>query len=911
MKNRFRRVLGSLLGSRPVDETPASSGGDTPAPDDGSVPPEDPGRALRGEAPSERDPEDEAAEGSASEVPVDSVREDRDGEEPAGAERQGSVVAEAPAPPQAPAASGPEPPHDADEPQAQTKKPQDDTTDSREPAPSTTTTSEEPGRGAVSGRKLSRKERARRKKQEATRRSGSGAAEPDADARAAARVGAEDATGVPEPLASGESTPSDTTLAGFSAAEGDAGPRQGQSPELPAPHPAPPAEDTPAEARAADDSPSLGAGDETAKASPPSAETPTGIEPAEFAAPSEAEPDRPVSPTSEPPAPVEPSEVHEDFDVPDRPRRNAEDMVRTFRDSPIMFFEQDAELRYVVVHNPPVLTEDLVVGKTDGDIFEPRDARRIVEIKRAVLEMGTSAREEIEVRLGGHGSSFELFVEPRRGQDGKVAGIVGILLEIGGRKRAEAAIIGDHDRLERRIVELDDELEIVRGALAEEETRRHRAEEAAQALQEQDSLTALPTRRVFNDRLAMSIVHSRRQRTKFAVVLLGLDGFRGINESLGRSVGDDLLRSVATVLEQCLRQGDTVSRLGGDEFVLLLPGFHRDDDVVRIAEKLRVSLRTPFTIGGRHVSVTGSLGIAVFPEDGADAESLLQNAAVALRRAKEKGGDAFDVHAPATSARATERLALESALRRALVGNSLTLHYQPIVEASTGKILSVEALLRFRNASGRLVPASEFLRELDATSLAVPLGLWSLRTACSQVRIWRDQGFGELSVAVNLTGRQLLHPSLVALVQRALGETGLPPDGLALEVGESDLVKSAEPALARLSELKKLGVRVAVDDFGTGEALLSRLHHFPVDGIKIDRSVIRGIESDESQKGVAAAAIALARARRLDVVAEGVETEGQRALLIRWRCDRLQGNLCGAPMPAQKMERELERSAKG
>ena len=186
-------------------------------------------------------------------------------------------------------------------------------------------------------------------------------------------------------------------------------------------------------------------------------------------------------------------------------------------------------------------------------------------------------------------------------------------------------------------------------------------------------------------------------------------------------------------------------------------------------------------------------------------------------------------------------------------------------------------MLRFRNASGRLVPASEFLRELDATSLAVPLGLWSLRTACAQVRIWRDQGFGELSVAVNLTGRQLLHPSLVALVQRALDETGLPPDGLELEVGESDLVKSAEPALARLSELKKLGVRVAVDDFGTGEALLSRLQHFPVDGIKIDRSVIRGIESDESQKGVAAAAIALARARHLDVVAEGVETEGQRS----------------------------------
>ena len=338
-----------------------------------------------------------------------------------------------------------------------------------------------------------------------------------------------------------------------------------------------------------------------------------------------------------------------------------------------------------------------------------------------------------------------------------------------------------------------------------------------------------------------------------------------------------LLRSVATVLEQCLRQGDTVSRLGGDEFVLLLPGFHRDDDVVKIAEKLRVSLRTPFTIGGRHVSVTGSLGIAVFPEDGADAESLLQNAAVALRRAKEKGGDAFDVHAPATSARATERLALESALRRALVGNSSDAPLSAHRRGLHREILSVEALLRFRNASGRLVPASEFLRELDATSLAVPLGLWSLRTACSQVRIWRDQGFGELSVAVNLTGRQLLHPSLVALVQRALGETGLPPDGL--DAGsrrersrQERGARSRSPLRAARSSACAWPWTISARARPSSRGSID----FPVDGIKIDRSVIRGIESDESQKGVAAAAIALARARHLDVVAEGVETEGQR-----------------------------------
>jgi len=463
--------------------------------------------------------------------------------------------------------------------------------------------------------------------------------------------------------------------------------------------------------------------------------------------------------------------------------------------------------------------------------------------------------------------------------------------------------------LEAEQKELRAEIAWLRGALGQQIAAKKRAEEEIRALADHDPLTGVASARRFADRLAVALIHAQRSRQKLAVVRLGLDNFAGTNERHGRTVGDDLLKSVALALETTLRQTDTIARMEGDEFAILLPGLKRDEDVGVVADKLRLSLRSPFTIGGHDLLVTASIGIALFPDDGPDQEGLTQSALVAMRRAKEKGGDTYDIHAPRTSALAAERLARERSLRRALVQGELALHYQPVVDCETGAIVGVEALLRWRNPE-RLVPAAEFVPLADVTGLAVPLGQWTLRHACVQARAWRDAGHEGLVVSVNVSARQLQHPALVKLVRRVLDEAGLPPDCLELEVPETELVRNPELSIERLSALKDLGLRLALDDFGTGDSVLSHLYRYPVDSLKIDGSVVRDMTSDRGHEAVARAGIALAKARRIKVVAEGVETEAQRILLASWFCDRMQGNLFGPPGTAADTERLLLRQRK-
>jgi diguanylate cyclase (GGDEF)-like protein len=437
--------------------------------------------------------------------------------------------------------------------------------------------------------------------------------------------------------------------------------------------------------------------------------------------------------------------------------------------------------------------------------------------------------------------------------------------------------------------------------------RRKQAESELSSLSDQDPLTGLPGRRLLNDRFSVAVAHAIRQRQKLALLLLDLDGLAEINEKWGRGLGDDLIRSMGALLERSLRQGDTIARLGGDEFTVLLPGVKKDEDVAVIAEKLRLALRSPFSIGGRELTATASIGIALHPDDGPDIESLLKCAHVALGRAKGKGGDSYDIHAPRSSAIAAERLALESALRKALVQQALSLVYQPIVACETGVIVGVEALLRWRNPDQQTMAAADFVPLADATGLSVPLGQWALRNACLQAKAWLDAGHAGIVIMVNVSPRQLQHPSLVKLVKRALEETGLPAAALELEVPEAELVRSPRHSIDRLAELKALGLRISIDDFGVGDSVLSQLHRYAVDALKIDRAVVRDIATDRNREAVATAVIALARARKLTVVAEGVETEAQRVLLARWQCDRIQGNLIGAPVAAAEIETLLAR----
>ena len=464
-----------------------------------------------------------------------------------------------------------------------------------------------------------------------------------------------------------------------------------------------------------------------------------------------------------------------------------------------------------------------------------------------------------------------------------------------------------------REIQLEDEVralrEEIRGldaSLASERAARTRLEEEIRALSDQDPLTGLASARRFSDRLTVAIVHARRHRHKLAVVQLGLDNFTRVNERLGRSHGDDLLRSVALALESTLRQGDTLARASGDVFTVLLPGIKRDEDVTVIADKLRLALRSPFSIGGHDLLVTASLGIALFPDDGPDPESLLQGATVSMKRAKQKGGDSWDVHAPRSRALAAERQATETQLRRALVQGELELYWQPVVECETGTIVSVESLLRWRREQG-MEKAADFVSLADIAGLAVPLGQWTLRAACVQGRKWHDAGHVGLAVSVNISQRQLQHAALVKLVRRVLDETGLPPACLELEVRESELMRNPDLAIERLTELRRLGLRIALDDFGTGDSRLAHLYRYPLDSIKIDGSVVSGAPANHEHEAVISAAIALARSRRLKVVAEGVETEAQRIHLVRWQCDRMQGNLCGAPATAAETERLLLR----
>jgi diguanylate cyclase (GGDEF)-like protein/PAS domain S-box-containing protein len=436
---------------------------------------------------------------------------------------------------------------------------------------------------------------------------------------------------------------------------------------------------------------------------------------------------------------------------------------------------------------------------------------------------------------------------------------------------------------------------------------RRRAEEQIKALAYHDALTGLPNRRLFGDRLAMAVAQAHRSRQRLAVLFLDLDRFKVINDSLGHGLGDRLLQEVAGRLQQALREGDTVARQGGDEFTLLLPAVHLALDVAKVAEKLLETLREPFRLEERELFVTASAGIALYPDDGADPETLIRNADTAMYRAKDQGRDTYQLYTAAMNATALERLALESSLRRALSQGELELHYQPLLELATGRVHGVEALLRWRHPERGLILPAEFVPLAELTGLILPIGPWVLRTACAQVRRWQESGSHGLGLAVNISTRQFQQADLVAEVRRALQDSGLPPHSLDLEVTESHAMQDAESATETLRALKALGVRLSIDDFGVGHSSLGYLKRLPIDTLKIDRSFVRDIDSDPDDAAIVTAVLALARTLKLQVVAEGVENEEQLAFLRGLGCDRMQGNLFSPALPAEECASLLAR----
>jgi diguanylate cyclase (GGDEF)-like protein/PAS domain S-box-containing protein len=436
-------------------------------------------------------------------------------------------------------------------------------------------------------------------------------------------------------------------------------------------------------------------------------------------------------------------------------------------------------------------------------------------------------------------------------------------------------------------------------------TERKRAEERIRSLAYHDTLTGLPNRLLFADRLGLAVAQAHRLGQRLAVLFLDLDGFKLINDSLGHSLGDRLLEVVAERIQGALREGDTVARLGGDEFTLLLPGVSRAEDAPKVAEKILETLRQPVAIDGRELYVTGSVGISLYPDDGSDPETLVRNADAAMYRAKDRGRDNYQLYAPAMNATAVERLALESSLRKALSQDALRLHYQPLLDLATGGVYGVEALLRWERPGHGLVFPDEFIPLAELTGLIIPIGPWVWRSACVQVKRWHSSGYRDLRLAVNLSARQFQQPDVAAQVTRALEETDFPPTHLDLEITESYAMQNPEAAIQTLRELKAVGVGLSIDDFGVGYSSLSYLKRLPIDTLKIDRSFVRDITTDPDDAAIVTAVIAMARTLELRVVAEGVETEPQRAFLAAQGCDRAQGFLWSRAVPPDECEKLL------
>jgi diguanylate cyclase (GGDEF)-like protein len=447
--------------------------------------------------------------------------------------------------------------------------------------------------------------------------------------------------------------------------------------------------------------------------------------------------------------------------------------------------------------------------------------------------------------------------------------------------------------------------------LDEERKRTSEASRQIEHLAYHDPLTDLPNRIFFLEELIDALELSERHGSGLAVLFLDLDRFKVINDSLGHGAGDDMLEILAERLRGALRQGDTVARQGGDEFTILLPALRHDLDIVNVAEKILSVVRQPMGLQGQEVVISASLGISRFPGDGRDPEELLKKADVAMYRAKELGGDSYQLYASSMDTHALERLSLENDLRKALANDEFVLHYQPILNARNGDIAGVEALLRWNHPTRGLMPPGEFLWLAEITGLSDLIDLWVLRTACAQVCAWRNEFALPLRVAVNLSARPFQHPDLIARVERVLLETGLAASALELEITETLAMQDAEASLAVLSGLKALGVRISIDDFGTGYSSLSYLTNFPINTLKVDGSFVRSLGGTRGSYEIASAVIALAHTLDIGVVAEGVELESQWLILREQGCDEVQGYLFSRPLaPAACLEFLLEREGR-
>jgi diguanylate cyclase (GGDEF)-like protein len=436
--------------------------------------------------------------------------------------------------------------------------------------------------------------------------------------------------------------------------------------------------------------------------------------------------------------------------------------------------------------------------------------------------------------------------------------------------------------------------------------QRKSAEDRLAYLAQYDPLTNLANRALFHDRLEHALARGDRRGGMLALLFLDLDRFKRVNDSLGHTGGDALLKEVARRIKGRLRESDTVARLGGDEFAIIIEDLSDARDAARVADDLVKILSEPFFLDGHEIPVSASVGIAVRPPS--DGDRLLKDADAAMYRAKKSGGNTHQFYTEEMNVQASERLVLERDLRRALDRDEFVLYYQPQVDLATGRVVGAEALLRWRHHERGLVSPADFIPVLEETNEIVAVGEWVLDEACRQASAWREAGFAPMRIAVNLSARQLGRESLVYAVERALDASGLDPEFLELEITESLLVEDEEAGIRSVELLKRAlpGLRISIDDFGTGYSSLYRLKTLPIERLKIDRSFINGVPRDQGDSAITSAVISLAHVIRLQVTAEGVETAEQLAFLRERNCDEAQGYYFSRPLPAHEFARLMD-----
>jgi diguanylate cyclase (GGDEF)-like protein/PAS domain S-box-containing protein len=469
--------------------------------------------------------------------------------------------------------------------------------------------------------------------------------------------------------------------------------------------------------------------------------------------------------------------------------------------------------------------------------------------------------------------------------------------DITARREAAEAIRLARDELEVRVLERTAELAGANALLQGEIVERRQAEARVHHMAYHDSLTGLPNRALLSDRLDRAMLAAQRSERNLAVMFIDLDRFKTINDSLGHMTGDQLLKEVASRLCRAVRASDTVARLGGDEFVVLVPGIRAVDEATHVAEKIIEALSESFPLEGRSLHITPSIGICVYPDDGADVETLMRHADAAMYHAKASGRNNYQFFKEAMNQTAAQHFELESSLRGALALNEFELHFQPIMDIGTRRLHTMEVLLRWRRRDGELVMPDRFIPLIEDNGMIVPIGEWVIRQACQQSMAWQRAGLSPVPLAVNLSPRQFMHRGLIGSIRAILDETGIDPSLLEFEITETALMQHGEQTLDILGQINAMGIRLSIDDFGTGYSSLAYLKRFPVKKIKIDRAFIKELEESAEDRAIVAAIIALSDSLQLSVVAEGVETEGQYALLQRNGCQFAQGYLFSQPVP--------------